>query len=79
MLMAMVILTLVATLAASMLYQQDKAIQVEAAERARVQGVWLLSAMTDVGRHWLRDDARRQPNWDDLQETWAQPFPETRL
>ncbi|MBQ1762023.1 MAG: general secretion pathway protein GspK, partial [Aquincola sp.] len=36
-LLAMIVLTLVATLAAGMVYQQDRAIRVEAAERAHEQ------------------------------------------
>ncbi len=78
-LMAMVIVTLVSTLAASMVYQQYRAVRVEEAERVRSQGVWMLNGLLDFGRHWLLDDARRRPDWDDLTETWAQPMPETRL
>jgi general secretion pathway protein K len=78
-LMAMVIVTLVATVTASMVWQQWRAVQVEAAERARTQATWVLYAGLDYARHWLRDDARRYPAWDDLTEVWATPMPETRL
>ncbi|MEY2843494.1 MAG: hypothetical protein RI920_1531 [Pseudomonadota bacterium] len=78
-LMAMVIVTLVATITSSMVWQQWRAVQVEAAERARTQATWVLYPGLDWARHWLRDDARRHPNSDDLTENWAQPLPETRL
>lgn len=78
-LMAMVIVTLVSTLAASMIYQQARAVQVEEAERVRAQGEWILKVLLDWGRHFLRDDARRRPAWDDLTETWATEVPESRI
>ncbi len=78
-LMAMVIVTLVATITSSMVWQQWRAVQVEAAERARTQATWVLYPGLDWARHWLRDDARRHPDSDDLTENWAQPLPETRL
>ena len=78
-LMAMVIVTLVSTIAASMVWQQYRAVQVEGAERARSQAGWVLNIGLDLARHFLADDARRQPAWDDLTEAWATPLPETRL
>jgi general secretion pathway protein K len=78
-LMAMVIVTLVATITSSMVWQQWRAVQVEAAERARTQATWVLYSGLDLARHWLRDDARRHAESDDLTENWAQPLPETRL
>jgi general secretion pathway protein K len=78
-LMAMVIVTLVSTIAASMVWQQWRAVQVEGAERVRSQAAWVLNGALDLGRHFLMDDARRYPLWDDLTEAWATPLPETRL
>ncbi len=78
-LMAMVIVTLVSTIAASMVWQQWRAVQVEGAERVRSQAAWVLAGALDLGRHFLSDDARRYPGWDDLTEAWATPLPETRL
>jgi general secretion pathway protein K len=49
-LVAMVILTLVTTLAAGMVWQQWRAIQVEAAERTRAQAAWILTGALDMGR-----------------------------
>ena len=49
-LLAMIILTLVSTVAAGMVWQQSRAVQVEAAERARTQAVWILNGALDWGR-----------------------------
>jgi general secretion pathway protein K len=77
-LLAMVILTLVATLASSMVWQQWRAIEVEGAERARMQSAWILSGALDWARLILREDARtRGP--DHLGEPWAVPLAEARL
>ena len=76
--MAMLILTLVATLAAGMVWQQWRAIQVEAAERARTQSAWILSGALDWARLILREDARTG-GADHLGEPWAVPLAEARL
>lgn len=77
-LVAMVILTLVATLAAGMVWQQTRAVQVEGAERARVQAGWILTGALDWGRLILREDAR-SGGPDHLGEVWATPLAEARL
>jgi general secretion pathway protein K len=74
----MVILTLVATLAAGMVWQQWRAIQVEAAERTRAQAAWILSGALDMGRVILRLDART-PGADHLDEPWATQLQEASL
>jgi general secretion pathway protein K len=76
-LVAMVILTLVSTLAAGMVWQQWRAVQVESAERARTQAAWLLAGALDWGRMVLREDRRTAS--DHLGEVWATPLAETRL
>jgi general secretion pathway protein K len=81
-LIAMVILTMMATLASSMVWQQWRAVQVEAAERARVQSAWILMGALDWGRLILREDARdnqTKGNFDHLGEPWATPLAEARL
>jgi general secretion pathway protein K len=78
MLLALLILTLVTTLAAGMVWQQWRAIQVEAAERTRTQAAWILSGALDWARLILREDARnRGPTR--LTEPWAVPLAEARL
>ena len=75
---AMIIVALVSTLAASMLWQQWRAVQVEAAERARTQSAWILSGALDWARLILREDARNGGT-DHLGEPWAVPLAEARL
>jgi len=75
---AMVIVTLVATLAAAMVWQQWRAVRVEAAERARMQAAWILAGALDWARLILREDAR-SGGADHLGEPWAVPLAEARL
>ena len=57
-LMAMVIVTLVATLSATMVWQQWRAVHVESAERVRTQATWVLSGALDWAMLILREDQR---------------------
>ena len=75
---AMVIVTLVSTLAAGMVWQQRRAVQIESAERARTQSAWILSGALDWARLILREDARNG-GADHLGEPWAVPLAEARL
>jgi len=75
---AMIIVTLVTTLSASMIWQQWRAVQVEAAERARTQSAWILTGALDWARLILREDARAG-GADHLGEPWAVPLAEARL
>lgn len=75
---AMVIVTLVATLAAAMVWQQWRAVQAEATERARIQSAWILAGALDWSRLILREDARAGGP-DHLGEPWAVPLAEARL
>jgi general secretion pathway protein K len=77
-LLAMLILTLVATMASGMVWQQWRAIQVESAERARAQSAWILVGALDWARLILREDARTG-GADHLGEPWAVPLAEARL
>ncbi|MFM8901372.1 MAG: type II secretion system minor pseudopilin GspK [Burkholderiales bacterium] len=77
-LMAMVILTLVATLAAGMVWQQSTAIAIETAERARAQSTWILNGALDWSRIILREDGRNK-GADHLGEPWATPLAEAKL
>lgn len=79
-LIAMIILTLVSTIAASMVWQQWRAINVEAAERARTQSAWILTGALDWARLILREDLKPGSKpIDHLGEPWAVPLAESRL
>jgi general secretion pathway protein K len=77
-LLAMVLLVLVATLAAGMVWQQWRAVQVEVAERSRIQSTWILDGALGWARLILREDAR-SGGADHLGEPWAMPLAEARL
>jgi len=77
-LMAMLTVTLVASLAAAALWQQWRSVEVEAAERARSQSLWVLTGALDWARLILREDAR-SGGADHLGEPWAVPLEEARL
>jgi general secretion pathway protein K len=81
-LLAMLVVTLVATLASAALWQQWRATTIEAAERQRAQAGWLLTGALDWSRLILREDARgnrNSGNADHLGEPWATPLEEARL
>ena len=75
---AMLTVALVASLASGALWQQWRSVEVEAAERARVQSLWLLTGALDWARLILREDAR-SGGADYLSEPWAVPLEEARL
>ncbi|MCJ0764938.1 type II secretion system minor pseudopilin GspK [Variovorax terrae] len=75
---AMLTVTLVATFAAAALWQQWRNVEVETAERARVQAAWVLTGALDWARLILREDAR-SGGADHLAEPWAVPLKEARL
>lgn len=77
-LLAMLTVTLVASLAASALWQRWRAVEVESAERARQQAAWILTGALDWARLILREDARTG-GADHLAEPWALPLQEARL
>lgn len=75
---AMLLVALIASLAAGVVWQQWQAVQVESAERARAQSQWILGGATDYARLILREDARNG-GYDALSEPWATPLAEARL
>lgn len=75
---AMLTVVLVATLAASTLWQQWRGVEVEAAERSRTQSAWVLIGALDWARLILREDARKG-GADHLAEPWALPLEQARL
>ena len=82
-LLAMVIVALITTVASGMVWLQTRAVQVEAAERARAQAAWILSGALDWARLILKEDGRdarqRGQARDSLDEPWATPLAEARL
>ncbi|MGE8398046.1 MAG: type II secretion system minor pseudopilin GspK [Comamonas sp.] len=76
---AMITMTLVATVAAAAIAQQSRLVEVETAERSRVQAQWLLRGAMDWSRLLLRQDAQSSGQVDHLAEPWAVPLQETRL
>jgi len=76
--MAMLTVALVATFATAALWQQWRSIEVEGAERARVQSEWILTGALDWARLLLREDGR-SGGPDHLGEPWAVPLQEARL
>jgi general secretion pathway protein K len=75
---AMIIVTLVATLASAMYWRQWRSVQIEIAERTRAQSAWILSGALDWARLILMEDARTG-GADHLSEPWATPLAEARL
>lgn len=81
-LLAMLTVTLVATLASAALWQQWRHVEVEQAERDRLQSGWILTGALDWTRLILREDARTNQNTgagDHLAEPWAIGLQEARL
>ncbi len=78
---AMLTVTLVASFAAAAMWQQWRAVEVETAERARIQAAWILIGALDWSRLILREDslARGGDGTDNLTEPWAVPLEEARL
>ena len=70
---AMLTVTLVATFAATALWQQWRSVEVEAAERTRIQSAWILIGALDWSRLILIEDSRAG-GADHLAEPWAVPL-----
>ncbi len=75
---AMLTVALVATLASTALWQQWRSLEIETAERGRLQSQWILNGALDWARLILREDARAG-GADHLAEPWAVPLQEARL
>jgi len=83
-LMALIIVTVVSTLAVSMVWQQWRAVQIETAERSRQQSAWMLGGAMGWTRDILRGDFRADRGnkgkaSDHLGEAWAAPLAEARI
>lgn len=75
---AMLTVTLVASFAAAAAWQQWRAVEIETAERSRVQAGWILVGALDWARLILREDAN-SGGADHLAEPWSVPLQEARL
>jgi general secretion pathway protein K len=79
---AMITVALIATFAAASLWQQWRAVEIEGAERARMQASGVLVGALDWTRLILREDARSNASSsgvDHLAEPWAIPLAEAKL
>ncbi|MCF8168209.1 MAG: type II secretion system minor pseudopilin GspK [Rhodoferax sp.] len=74
----MLTVALVASLAAASLWQQWRSVEIESAERTRIQAQWVLTGALDWARLILREDAR-SGGADHLAEPWSVPLEEARL
>lgn len=74
----MLTVALVASMAAAALWHQWRSVEIEGAERARIQSQWILTGALDWARLILREDAR-SGGADHLGEPWAVPLEEARL
>ena len=82
MLTALLTVSLVAIFASQASWQQWRSLEIETAERGRLQSQWILNGALDWARLILREDARagdaNSPT-DHLAEPWAVPLQEARL
>lgn len=75
---AMLTVVLVATLASAALWQQWRGVEIETAERGRMQSAWVLTGALDWARLILSEDGRKGGT-DHLGEPWAVPLAQARL
>jgi general secretion pathway protein K len=73
-LMALIIVAIAATMAATMLSRQQATLVSEEARRHSTQARWILRGAMDWVRLILREDARASGNVDHLGEAWAVPL-----
>lgn len=77
-LLAMLTVALVATLAATAMWQQWRSVEIESRERERLQASWILIGALDWARLILREDGR-SGGADHLAEPWSIELRDTRL
>lgn len=76
---AMLVVTLVASLASAAMWLQWRQVELEIAERSRSQSTWLMTGAMDWTRLILNEDARSAQGADHLGEPWALPVQESKL
>jgi general secretion pathway protein K len=70
---ALLTVALVAAFASQAFWQEWRSVEVETAERGRLQAAWLLDGTHDWARARLRDHAQQHSATDHAGEAWAQP------
>lgn len=70
---ALLTVALVTVLANQAFWQAWRSVELESADRGRLQAAWLLGGTHDWARARLRDDAQRSAAADHAGEAWAQP------
>ena len=70
---ALLTVALVAVFASQAFWQEWRSIEIETADRSRLQAGWLLGGTHDWARARLSDDAQRNGAVDHAGEAWAQP------
>ena len=76
---ALLTVALVATFAARAYWQQWRSVEIESADRSRLQLEWLQLAALDWSHALLREDGLRGNRVDHAGEAWAQPVRELAL
>lgn len=76
---ALLTVALVAGLSVAAFWQQWRGIEVEMAERQRLQAQWLTAGALDWARAIVGEDGVRSPGVDHLGEAWASPVQEAPL
>jgi general secretion pathway protein K len=70
---ALLTVALVAAFASQAFWQEWRSIEIETADRGRLEAGWLLDGTHDWARARLRDDGQRSSALDHAGESWAQP------
>lgn len=76
---ALLTVALVAALASQAFWQEWRSIELETAERSRLQVAWLFVGTHNWARARLRDDSQRSAAADHAGEAWAQPVEQMPL
>lgn len=76
---ALLTVALIAGVSVAAFWQQWRSIEVEIAERQRLQSQWLMAGALDWARALVGEDGVRSPQVDHAGEPWAQPVQQTSL
>lgn len=76
---ALLTVALAAGLSVAAFWQQWRGIEVEIADRQRLQAQWLIAGAIDWARARVGEDGVRSPQLDHIGEAWAQPVRQASL